>query len=257
MKPLRRATGKTIGEAIESLVLNRWGAPRTFLSDNGTEFANKPLQDLLQGRNIQIMTTPPYTPRCNPVERANRVIKTMISCFIGRNHQEWDEHIAAFQFAVNSSFHEALKTSPAFMNFGRDLQAMRHDGDDAEADLNLVRADIPTWKTRMEYLGEFQRLVRLNIGDEKEKQAHHYNLRRRPVTFEPGHLVLVKARHLSSAAKKFVAKLAPPFEGPCELLRFLSPNLVLVRNLHSGKRQRVSVSDLKSYYPRELEPAET
>lgn len=43
LKPLKRATGKNIGEALENLVLNRWGAPRVFLSDNGTEFVNKPL----------------------------------------------------------------------------------------------------------------------------------------------------------------------------------------------------------------------
>lgn len=197
------------------------------------------------------MTTPPYTLRCNPVERANRVIKTMIACFVGRNHQNWDEHIAAFQFAVNSSYHEALKTTSAFMNFGRDPQAIHVDRMVAGADLDNIRTEVPTWKNRMEKLGEFQRLIRLNIGDEKERQAYNYNLRRRRVKFEPGHLVLIRARPLSSAANRFAAKLAPHFEGPCELLRFLSPNLVLVRNFQSGKKQRVSVSDLKAYYSRE------
>lgn len=140
------------------------------------------------------------------------------------------------------------------MNFGRELHATHRNRDNAGADLGHLGADVPTWKNRMENLGEFQRLVRLNIGDEKEKQAYNYNLRRRPVKFEPGHLVLVRARHLSSAANQFVAKLAPLFDGPSELVRFISPNLVLVQNLQSGKRRKVAVNDLKFYHSREAEP---
>lgn len=34
-----------------------------------------------------------YTPQCNPVERTNRTIKTMIAQYVRRRHRSWDEHL--------------------------------------------------------------------------------------------------------------------------------------------------------------------
>lgn len=42
--PLRVANGARVRDALEELVITRWGAPRYILTDNGTEFANKTLK---------------------------------------------------------------------------------------------------------------------------------------------------------------------------------------------------------------------
>jgi hypothetical protein len=72
--PLRKATGKKICEAIEELVIFRWGAPRVLLTDNGTEFINRDLRELTGRYGIHHTTVPPYHPQANPVERVNRVL---------------------------------------------------------------------------------------------------------------------------------------------------------------------------------------
>lgn len=42
--PLRKAEGKKIREAIDDLIINRWGTPRVLLIDNRIKFINRKLK---------------------------------------------------------------------------------------------------------------------------------------------------------------------------------------------------------------------
>jgi len=68
---------------------------------------------------------PPYHPQANPVERVNRILKTMITSLIEKDHREWDKHLSEFRFAYNTAFHSSLETSPAFLNLGRELKPVQ------------------------------------------------------------------------------------------------------------------------------------
>lgn len=66
--------------------------------------------------------TPTYSPQCYPVERTNRVLKTMISSYLrNRSHRYWDDFLSEIQFAYNTSVHEGTGFSPDQLNFGRKL----------------------------------------------------------------------------------------------------------------------------------------
>lgn len=86
--PLRSANCKKISELFRELVINRWGVPQVILTDNGTEFVNSIIQSLAEEFNIVHSTTPPYHPQANPVERVNRVLKTMIISYLKKDHRE-------------------------------------------------------------------------------------------------------------------------------------------------------------------------
>ena len=79
-------------ELVERVFL-RYGTPEVFLSDNGTEFKNRVIDEFLTKKGVHHTTIPPYLPRANPVERVNRnnMLKTMIVSFIEESHQRWDE----------------------------------------------------------------------------------------------------------------------------------------------------------------------
>jgi len=113
-KVLQTVTGPKIREALEDLILARWDTPKVLLTDSNTEFINKVLKDFAEGNNITHTTIPPYHPQANPVERVNRVLKTMIIAFIEKDHREWDEHVIDFRFAYNTALHTSLGTSLRF-----------------------------------------------------------------------------------------------------------------------------------------------
>lgn len=64
-------------------------------------------------------------------------------------------------------------------------------------------------------------IARLNNKKAYETQRKYYNLRCRNWCPEIGELVYVKEHHLSSAADKFTAKLAPKYAGPFRITDFL------------------------------------
>ena len=81
------------------------------LSDNGKEFDNKFVKGTVEEYGVLHVTTPPYHPQANTVERSNRTLKAMISAFVGADHRNWDQHVHEFRHAVNN-----------FLNYGRHPQ---------------------------------------------------------------------------------------------------------------------------------------
>lgn len=90
LKPLRQATAPAVAKAFRERVVMRFGCPRQVITDYGKQFESREFTALLREYDIDHRKTQPYTPQCNPVERANRVIKTMIAQFTDGDHTTWD-----------------------------------------------------------------------------------------------------------------------------------------------------------------------
>src|SRR5436190_4810744 len=119
--PLRKATADAVTRAITDRVIMRHGKPEIVISDNGTQFKSTSMTTRLRAFGIQHRTAPVRAPHCNPVERTNRTIKTMVAQYVGQDHRAWDEHIPALQFAYNTAPHDATGYTPAYLNCGREL----------------------------------------------------------------------------------------------------------------------------------------
>ncbi|XP_044313309.1 uncharacterized protein LOC123037310 [Drosophila rhopaloa] len=78
-----------------------------------------------------------------------------------------------------------------------------------------------------------------------QDQARHYNLRRRQWNPRVGDVVWAKEHHLSEAAVVFAAKLAPRYDGPYQVVDFVSPVICKIRHQRSKKERTVHISDLK------------
>ena len=81
-------------------------------SDNGTEFKNRVVEDFLKERGVHHTNTPTYHPQANPVERANRTLKTMVASYLKERHTTWDEKLPELLFAMNTAVHSSTGTSP-------------------------------------------------------------------------------------------------------------------------------------------------
>lgn len=163
IRPLRKATASAVTKTITEQVVYRHGCPDVLITDNGTQLKAAQLENLLAAVGIRHQVTPVYTPQCNPVERTNRSIKTMIAQFVHRNHRRWDEHLAALQFAYNTTKHEATGFSPAYLNHGREL-AGPHPAERGR----LPTADAPYQVQKK--LEEAQELLRISLARSFHRQ---------------------------------------------------------------------------------------
>ena len=114
-----------------------WGPPApTFWdhclhSDNGTEYNNNLVKELAGTFAIHHSFTSLYHPQANPVERTNRVLKTMIRSFIGDT---------------------TIHATPVFLNMGREPPPRKSIRCLGEGQNELPPADAGYWATRMSKL---------------------------------------------------------------------------------------------------------
>ena len=117
--PIRKANAKAVVGELDRKVFLRFGSPEVFLSDNGTEFKNRAGEDFLKERGVHNTNTPTYHPQANPVERANRTLKTMVASYLKEPHNTWDEKLPELLFAMNTAVHSSTRISPAMLLYGR------------------------------------------------------------------------------------------------------------------------------------------
>lgn len=95
LAPIGAATAKNVSAKLKSLLL-RYGGPETMICDNGTHFVSN-IKYLTKEWSVQLQTTAPYSPQSNPVERSNRVVKTMIAQYVRDNQNTWNLHLEELQ----------------------------------------------------------------------------------------------------------------------------------------------------------------
>jgi len=177
--PLCRATADAVTQAITDRIILRHGRPNTILSDNGTQLRSLHLEERSAAFQIKHLTAPVYAPHCNPVERTNRTIKTMVGQYVENDHRSWDEHLPALQFAFNTAVHDATDYTPAFLNHGRELTPP------ISPDTPIRPAVEPDAVKRK--LAEAYKLVRITLARAFHRQQRYYDLRRRPWKPENGY----------------------------------------------------------------------
>lgn len=236
IRPLRRATATDVLQHITKAIVLRHGCPEEVLSDNGTQLKSAKLSSEIQKMGIRHRFTPAYAPQCNPVERTNRTIKTMIAQYVKKRHRTWDEHLDEIQFAYNTATHEATGYTPAYLNHGRELRRP-HEPEG--------RGSGTTPHSLQKRLEDAYELVRIQLARAFQRQERHYNLRRRDWRPQIGDWVWKRDHPLSNKAAAFNAKLAPKYIGPVEVRRIVSPVIVDLRNKQGKWFRHVHVKDIK------------
>jgi transposase InsO family protein len=89
--PLRTIEAETIAEELMSL-FSRVGIPREILTDQGSNFTSRLLQELYKLLHVNSVKTSPYHPKTDGlVERFNQTLKTMLRKAAVDEGKDWDK----------------------------------------------------------------------------------------------------------------------------------------------------------------------
>ena len=102
----------------------------------------------------------------------------MIVSFIENDHCNWDQYLPEFRFAYNTVFHASLKSSPAFLNLGRDLLPINSLKKRVKAKSEIEPQTPESWLERMHRIHSMRDWVIKNLDDAFATQSRYYNLRR-------------------------------------------------------------------------------
>lgn len=228
------------------------GSPDVLITDNGSQFGAKLFRKMADNWEIELRYTAPYSPQCNPVERQNRVIKTLIAQSVREDHRTWDEHLGEICFAINTAKHDSTLASPAMLCYGRELRVPKSISGPAFI-TNLAeehRQAEAIHDERMQQFSKLYRKTQQNLRIAFARQSKYYNLRRRDVTYQSGDRVLKRTHVLSSAVEQIASKLAPKYEGPFEVINKKGYNVYKIRKLGSNQTEIAHVKDLKPFCSR-------
>ncbi|XP_041451998.1 uncharacterized protein LOC121405387 [Drosophila obscura] len=199
--------------------------------------------------------TAPYTPQQNPTERANRTIKTMIAQYLDGDQRTWDDLLPELSLAINSSTSDTTGFSPAFLVLGREPRLPGSLYDEVTPGMGEEAEPAHDKATRLQ---EIFKVVQENTQRASQEQKKTYGLRRREWRPTLGTLVLLRQHHLSKASDSFAAKLAPKYDGPYKVVKFLASNIVRLQTLEGRQRKTASLMDLKEFHGTgDDEPTET
>ncbi|GFX57469.1 retrovirus-related Pol polyprotein from transposon 17.6, partial [Trichonephila clavipes] len=218
----------------------RYGAPISLISDNGPQFISDVFEHLSHRLDIKHMKTVTYRPQANLTERVNRNLVQMIASFVEENHENWDQFLHEFAFALRTAVNETTNKTPAELFLGRKIITPFSKLINVTEDTKYVGRNI-------------ERLfdeARRNMRKKHKSWEKYYNRRRRDVHIKVNDLVLIQTHFLSAAGRKQVEKFMSKFEGPYRVLEVKGNTLIIWK---SGKRVTVNIDQVRVYRPRQTD----
>ena len=119
--PIKNKNAEMICDAYRNHVYCTFGGSSRILTDNGSEFKNRDMQEVCQTLGLKHIFSPVYTPQSNRrLEGWHRFFKACIAKHIHGGRVEWDELVPLAVSAYNFFPCQSSKELPFILMFGRD-----------------------------------------------------------------------------------------------------------------------------------------
>ncbi|CAM2714261.1 unnamed protein product [Rotaria socialis] len=213
----------------------KFGIPSVILSDRGTHFQNKLMENLQNLIGYHHIYSTPYHPQTNGiVERFNATFVAQVSKLQNTQHNNWDEYLQAVVFAYNTGVHKTTKFSPYELLYGRPARLPIH-----------IQPKEFTFSKPNDYFVQLKKTLRLfhqasreNILSQQRTNQAYYNRNRRDPQLKLGDKVLTRV-HIANG------KLDPKFSPIPKIVVEIHHPMYVVEDECTQIRSQVHISDLR------------
>ena len=243
-------SSKYVIKFLRENILCRHSTPARAISDQGTAFTSQEMDEAMTKWGIKhVFATPEHPQTSGLVERANRTLTLALAAYVNADHTDWDFHLPAAVFAINTARQSTTEVTPFQMVYGR----LPHTA--LENEFPWPESAPETYERFVERVQALRKSARIVIQQKQEKTRLLVNRRRRVVEdLHQGELVLVR-RNLKK--KDRTKKLLPKFIGPFQVVRKVCPTTYLVEDLPAKRRKKTfrrfqaHVVQIRRFHPRE------
>ena len=233
-----------VGRMLVDNVFRPHGVPRSIVSDRDPKLTSEWMTEWCRLLGIDQAMSTAYHPQTDgQTERVNGVLEDMLRHYVSPSQTDWHEHLSMVEFAYNNSFHESVKDTPFFLNYGfnplspldlvlRPKGAAKLDAETAalpraerrrRAREKLAEARVPAAGRFTKAMQKHWQRAREALRNAQQRQKHYADKRRSEVSesIEPGSMVLLRSKNLN--LKVGSSKFHPRWLGPYKVLEQINP----------------------------------
>ena len=117
---MKDQTEHTVARCLVHKIITKYGAPQHVLTNRGTNFLSNLVNEICILFKIKQMRTTAYHPQTDGlVERFNRTLIDMLTCYVVDEPEQWERFLPYVTFAYNTVVQSTLQEYPFFLFFGR------------------------------------------------------------------------------------------------------------------------------------------
>ena len=251
-------------DAADGLMVHigRYGSPSEIRTDNGTQFINETVIDLIKIIGSRHSTSTAYSHEENAlVERANKEVMRHLRAFLFEENviKEWKTYLPLVMRIINSSVHTSTGVSPAQLLFGNSVDLDRG----FFSPKALIEEETSGKKTlsawAIEMFNKQHRLIEIAKKNQSELDNQHLKERevKDPTVFNVNEYVLVTYPDGVGGKPKPPTKNHTYLKGPMKVMGFVGSQYELM-DLTTFKTQTMHVSRIQPfvYDPEKVDPRE-
>jgi hypothetical protein len=199
------STAESIAKVFYRNIITRHGVPEMVLTEQGQNFLSKIMDCLYKQCGVEAIRTSAYRPQCDGmVERANRTLADIISCYVTNNPHTWTDFLDVAAFVYNTAVHSSTGYSPFYLMYGREA---REPDDLMPPARNRNLTDINMLFSQQWY--DAIKIAKDRLIEAKEKQKFYYDRTAKRVNFAIGDRILFK--QLAIVPGKFNMRWEGPY----------------------------------------------
>lgn len=239
-------SAKSVAEFLYTVIC-RLGCMDSLISDQGREFVNKVVDNLLVHLQTEHRISSAYHPQTNGQrERDNRTLKTALTKLVNDECDNWDQLIPGVLFAYHTSVHASTKCTPFEVMYGRVAKLPVDVG--SSPNLDAAETATPDLLESLNNIrNEIHSNVSNNISEAQMRQKKCYDQRNNSDDTLPiGTTVYIKN---SRRIQRVGSKLEPRWTGPYLVEESLGKGRVGLINAKTQKKLKNTyhISNLKVY----------
>ena len=200
--PMKHTDSKAVADVLCEL-FTRTGVPTEILTDCGSNFISKTMQELYKLLGITGIKTTPYHPQTDGmVERFNQTMKRMLKKSIGPWNGQWDKALPYVLGEYRTMPNKSTGFTPSELCFGRQIRTP------LKALKERWTAEEPSTQNVAKYFEDltecFERLreaAKENEVRAKSRYKAQYDKKAQERSFEEGNLVLLRIPHWKGGLK--------------------------------------------------------
>ncbi|CAF4246300.1 unnamed protein product [Rotaria sp. Silwood2] len=232
---LPNCTAEITAEALFNEYFCKFGISSVILSDRGSHFQNKLMENLQKLIGYNHIYSTSYHPQTNGVvERFNATFVAQISKLQNSQSNNWDEFLQPVVFAYNTGVHKSTKFSPYELVYGRPARLPIH----AQSTQFTFNKPIDYFEQLKKTLRIFHQASKDNILLQQQASQTYYNRHRLNPHLAIGDKVLT--RIFGSRAK-----LDPKFSSIPKIVVETHHPTYIVEDENTHVRSQVHINDLR------------